>query len=132
MFSVKDFHHGFLIDSHHRTIGHCGCRAHAKKLPSKAPFSEEITLVQNADCRFLSRLRHNRELYLSFQYVENSIGRVALSEDRLFFRERRDLPTTVNCREKCLGIKFLENLGCYGCYGRPLFESSECAEVNFV
>ena len=63
---MKHFHHGLLIDSHHRAIGHRGCGAQAKRLPCKATFSEEITLVQNACCGFLPALRHNCESYLSF------------------------------------------------------------------
>src|ERR1700730_4373129 len=29
VFPVKHFHHGLLIDSHQRAIGHCDCRPHA-------------------------------------------------------------------------------------------------------
>ena len=27
VFPVKHFHHGLLLDSHHRAMGHCGCGA---------------------------------------------------------------------------------------------------------
>ena len=36
VFPVKHFHHGLLVVSHHGAIGHCGCGAHAEKLPRKA------------------------------------------------------------------------------------------------
>src|ERR1700730_5037512 len=70
MFPVKHFHHGLLIDSHHRAIGHCGCGAQAERLPYKATIFEKITLVQNAYCGFLPPPRHNGELHLSFLYVK--------------------------------------------------------------
>ena len=85
MFPVKHFHHVRLIDSHHCAIGHCGCGAQAERLPCKATLSQEIALVQNAYGGFLPGLRHNGEFYLSFLYIKNSIGRVALSKDRLLF-----------------------------------------------
>ena len=93
MFPVKHFHHGLLFDSHHGAIGHCGCGAQAERLPCKATFSEEIALVQNAYCGFLPGLRHDGESYLSFLYIKNSIGRVALSKDRLLFGKSFDLST---------------------------------------
>jgi hypothetical protein len=111
VFPVQHFHHGLLSDSHHGAIGHCGCGAQAERLPGKAPFSEEIALVQNADCGFLPALRHNGEFYLSFLYVKNSIGGVALSKDRLLFGKSYDLPTAVDGRKEYLGIKFPEFLG---------------------
>jgi hypothetical protein len=49
--------------------------------------------------------------YLSFLYIKNSIGRVALSKNRLLFVKSYDLPTTVNGRKECLGIEFAEFLG---------------------
>jgi hypothetical protein len=114
-------------------IGHCGCGAQAKTLPCKATFSEEITLVQNADCGFLPDLRHNCELYLSFLYIENGIGRVTLNKDRLFFEKRCDLPTAIHGREKCLGIEFDEFLGRYHeFHDRPPFKSSEHAEGSIL
>jgi hypothetical protein len=78
VFPVKHFHHGLLIDSHHGAITHCGRGALAERLPCKANFSEEVGLVENACCGFLSPLRHNCESYLSFPYIKNGIGRVAL------------------------------------------------------
>ena len=90
---------------------HCGCGAQAEWLPCKAAFSEEIALVQNADCGFLPDLRHNREFYLSFLYIKNSIGRIALGKDRLLFGETFDLSTAVDGREEYLGIKLAESLG---------------------
>jgi len=100
-----------LIDSHHRAIGHCGCGAQAARLPSKATFSEEIALVQNADCGFLPALRHNGELHFSCLYIKNSIGRVALNKDRLLFGKGYDFPTAVEGRKECLGIEFDAFLG---------------------
>jgi hypothetical protein len=44
-------------------------------------------LVQNAYGRFLPALRHNGESYLSLLYINNSIGQVALSKDRLLLRK---------------------------------------------
>src|ERR1700730_12080770 len=113
MFPVKHFHHGLLIDSHHRAIGQCGCGAHAKWLPCKATFSEESALVQNAYCGFLPDLRDNCEYYLSFLYVKNSIGRVALSKDRLPFSKCFDLSAVVDGRKECLGIELAKFLGRY-------------------
>jgi hypothetical protein len=83
----------------HRAIGQCGCGAHAERLPDKATFSEESALVQDAYGVFLSVLRHNREFYLSFLYIENSIGRAALSKDRLFFGKSCDLSAAVDGRK---------------------------------
>ena len=40
--------------------------AKAKRLRGKAAFSEEIALIQNADCGFLADLRYDSEPYLSF------------------------------------------------------------------
>src|SRR5438094_7535329 len=111
VFPVKHFHHGLLIDSHHRAIGHCGCGAQAESLPSKATFSEEIALVQNAYGGFLPNRRHNGEFYLSFLYIKNSIGRVALNKDRLLFGKSCDLTTAVDGRKECLGIEFTKFLG---------------------
>jgi hypothetical protein len=45
-------------------------------------------------------------------YIKNSIGRVALSKDRLLFGKGFDLPTTVDGRKECLGVKLDEFLGC--------------------
>ena len=87
MFSVKHGHHGLLVDSHHRAIGHCGCGAQAEWLSCKATFSEEIALVQHADRGFLPALRHNGEFYLPFLCVKHGVGRIALSKDRLLFGE---------------------------------------------
>jgi hypothetical protein len=98
MFPVKDFYHGLLVDFHHGAIGHCGCGAQAEKLSCKATFSEEIVLVQNAYGGFLSDLRHNGEFYLSFLYIKNSTGRVALRKDRLLFGKGYDLSTAVDGR----------------------------------
>src|SRR5208282_234877 len=132
VFPVKHFHHGLLIDSHHRAIGHCGCGAEPEWLPGKAAFPEEIALVQNAYCGFLPDLRYNGEFHLSFLYIKNSIGRVALNKDRLLFGKSRDLPTAVNGRKECLGIELDEFLGRYhGCHDWPPLKSSECAEGKF-
>src|SRR5690242_7670005 len=93
---------------------------HRERLPCKATFSEEIALVQNAYCGFLPALRHNGEFYLSFLYVKNSIGRVALNKDRLLFGKRCDLPTAVDGRKECLGIEFAAFLGRYDrCHEAP-------------
>jgi hypothetical protein len=69
VFPVKHFDHGFLVDFHHGAIGHRGRGAQAKNVPGKAPLSEEIALVQNADCGFLPSLRHHGEFYLSFVLI---------------------------------------------------------------
>src|SRR5581483_5215190 len=99
--------------SHHGAISNCGCGAHAARLPCKATFPEEIALVQNAYGGFLPALRHNGEFYLSFLYIKNSIGRVALNKDRLLFGKSCDLPAAIHRREKCLGTKFAQLLGCH-------------------
>ena len=114
MLTVKHFHHVHLIDSHHRAIGHRGCGAHAERLPCKATFSEEITLVQNAYGGFLPGLRHNGKFYLSFLYIKNIIGRVPLSKDCLLFGKSCDLPTAVDGRKKCLGVEFAAFLAAAG------------------
>src|ERR1700730_4671625 len=121
VFPVKHFHHGLLIDSHHRATGHRSCGAQAERLPGKASFSEEIALLQNADGGFLSDQRHNGESYLSFLYIKNSIGQVALNKDRLLLGKSFDLPTTVDSRKECLGIEFAASLGRYHeCHVGPL------------
>src|ERR1700693_5127406 len=101
---MKHFHHGLLVNFHYGAIGQCGCGAHAEWLPCEATFSEEITLVQNAYCGFLSVLRHNREFYLSVLDIKNSIRCVALRKDRLFFGKSYDLSTAVDGRKVCLGV----------------------------
>jgi hypothetical protein len=105
-FPVKDFHHGFLFNPHHRAIGQCGRGAHAEKLPCEATFSEEIAAVQNAYRGYLPDLRHNGESYSSFLNIKDRIGRVALSKDRLFSAKSCGLPTGVDGRKECLGIEF--------------------------
>src|ERR1035441_5304209 len=130
---VKHFHHVRLIDSHHGAIGHCGCGAHAERLPCEATFSEEIALVQNACGGFFPALRHNGEFYFSFLYIKNSIGRVALNKDRLLLGKSFDLSTAVDGRKKRLGVEFAEFLGCHhGCHDPPPLKRSECAEGNFL
>src|SRR5271169_3590696 len=114
---MKHFNHRLLVDFHHGAIAHGGCGAKAERLPCKATFSEEIALVQNAYCGFLPDLRHNGESYLPFLYIKNSIGRVALSKDRLPFGKSFDLSTAVDGRKECLGIEFDEFLGrCHECH----------------
>src|SRR5580692_3324797 len=101
-------------------------------LPCKATFSEEIALVQNAYCGFLPELRHNGEFYLSFLYIKNSIGRVALSKDCLLFGKNFDLSTAVDGRKECLSIKFDDVLGHrHEWHDSPPLKNSECAEGNF-
>jgi hypothetical protein len=111
VFPVEHFVHGLLVDFHHGAIGHCGCGAQAERLPCKATFSKESALAQNADCGFLPELRHNGEFYLSFLYIKNSIGRVALSKDRLLFGKIFDLSPAVDGREECLSVELDEFLG---------------------
>jgi hypothetical protein len=133
VFPVKHFHHGLLIDSHHRASGHCRRGTQPQRLPCKATFPEEIALVQNADCGFLPDLRHNGESYFSFLYIKNSIGRVALSKDRLLLEKSLDPPTAVDGRQECLGIELAEFLGRYDeCDDWPPLQSSECGEGNFL
>jgi hypothetical protein len=90
MFLVEYFHHGLLIDAHHRAIGHCGCGAPADGLPRKATFSKEIALIQNPYCGFLPARRHDGEFHPFFLNIENGIRRVALSKDRLLFGVKPD------------------------------------------
>jgi hypothetical protein len=87
------------------------CGEQAESLPCKATFSEEIALVQNAYRGFLPALRHNGESDLSFLYIKNSIGRIALNEDRLLLAKSCDLPAAIDGRKKCLGIEFGAFLG---------------------
>src|SRR5882724_6869674 len=105
---MKHVHHRVLIDSHHRTVSQCVCAAQAKSLPSKATFSKEIALVQNAYGGFLPSLRYNGEFYLSFLYIKNSVGRVALNKDWLLFGKSCDRPTAVDGRKEGVGIEFAE------------------------
>ena len=95
---MKHFHHGLFVDPHDGAISHRGCGTQTKKLPCKATFSEEISLVQNADCGFLPGLRHNGQPHLALLYIKNSIGRIALNEDGPFLRECGDLPAAVDGR----------------------------------
>jgi hypothetical protein len=102
-------------------------------LPCKATLSEEIALVKNGYCGFLPDLRHNGEFYLSYLnlYIKNSIGRVALSKDRLLFGKNFDLSTAVDGRKECFSIKFDEVLGrCHEWHDWPPLKNSECAEGN--
>jgi hypothetical protein len=92
---VKHVHHRLLVDFHHGAIGHGGCGAQPEALPCKATFPEEVALVKNPYGGFLPDLRHNREFYLSFFYIKNSIGRVALSKDRLLLGKSFDPSTAV-------------------------------------
>src|ERR1700719_3932225 len=71
-FPVNHFHHGFLIDVHHRAIGHCCCRAHAEGLPRKATFSKEIALSQNPYCGFFPAPGYHSEFYPPLLNVKNS------------------------------------------------------------
>ena len=62
-------------------------------------------------------LRHTREFHLPFLDIENGIGRIALSKDRLLSGKGFDLSTAVNGREECLGIEFPALLDCrQGCH----------------
>src|SRR2546425_9334006 len=45
--------------------------------------------------------------------IKNSIGRIALNEDRLLLRECCDPPATVDGGKECLGIEFATFLWCY-------------------
>jgi hypothetical protein len=65
--------------------------------------------------------------------LTNSIGRIALNEDRLLFGKGCDLSTAVHGRKESLRIKPDEFLGRYhGCHDWPPLKSSECAEDNFL
>ena len=65
-------------------------------------------------------------------YIENSIGRVALSKNRLFFGKSLDLPAAaVDGRKECLEIELAEFLGrCHEWHDWPPLKNSECAEGN--
>src|SRR6202790_389623 len=132
MFPVEHFCHGLLVDFHHGAIGHCDCGAQAERLPCKATFSEEIALVQNANCGFLPDLRHNGEFYLSFLYIKNSIGGVALSKDRLLLGKSFDLSTAVDRRKECLSVEFDESLGrCHECHNlAPLSSAAKAQKAS--
>jgi hypothetical protein len=69
-------------------------------LPREATFSKEVSLVQDPDCCFLPALGQNGQFYFSFLYVKDSIGRVALRKDRLFFGKSYDLSPAVDCRKE--------------------------------
>jgi hypothetical protein len=100
-----------LVDFHRGAIGHCGCGTKANRLPGKAALSEEIALVQNTYCGFLPGLRHNRESHLSFLYVENGIGRVALGKNCPPLWNSFDLSTAVDGPKECLGVELDGLLG---------------------
>ena len=125
--------HGLLVDFHHGAIGHCGCGAQTERLPCKATFAEKITLVQNAYCGFLPDLRYNAEFYLSFLYVKDSIGRVALSKDRLLLGKAAIFlpPLMVERNVLVSNLMSFLDAATSGMID-PLLNSSECAERNFV
>jgi hypothetical protein len=80
-------------------------------LPGKTAFAEEITLVQNADGGFLPGLRYNAEFDFSFRYVKDSIGRVALSKNRLLFGKASIFPPPSMIERNFLGsnlVSFLD------------------------
>src|SRR5450631_284584 len=133
VFSVKHFDHGLFRDFHDGAISRCGCGTQAEGLPCKATISEEIALVENADCGFLPCLRHNSEFYRSFLNIKNGFARVALNKDRLLFGISLNLSPTVDDRQKFLGIEFSKLLGRYHeCHSSPPLKSSKCAEDNFL
>jgi hypothetical protein len=109
-FPVNHFHHGLLIDAHHGGIGHCGRGAHAEGLSHEATLPEEITLIQKADCGLLPGLRHGGEFYLSFLYIKNRIGRIALSKDRLLSVKSCDLLPRSIVERNVLGSNLLRFL----------------------
>ena len=109
-FSILITEQSVIAVAEHRRRG-CPVRQPSpKKSPSfRMPMVASFPLV-----------RHNGESYLSFLYIKNSIGRVALRKDRLFFAKSCDLPTAVDGRKECLGIEFAEFLGrYYGCHDWP-------------
>jgi hypothetical protein len=46
--------------------------------------------------------------HLSFLYIKNSVGRVALSKDRLLFGKGFNLSAAADGRKECLGIKLVD------------------------
>ena len=85
--SIRITDHSVIAVAEHRRRG-CPVR---QPSPKKSP-SFRMAIVA------LPALRHNGEFYLSFLYVKNSIGRVALNKDRLLFGKSCDLPTAVGRR----------------------------------
>jgi hypothetical protein len=123
-FAVNHVHHGFLLDSHYRAIGHRACGTHPEGLSGKATLSEKVALVLNSYCGFLPARRQYGELYLPSLDIEDGIGRIALSKDFLLFRESRNCSTVVNGREEGLRIEFPAFLDRrHGCHGSLPFNA---------
>ena len=77
-----------------------------------------IILTSNLGASEMTNLVEGLSLIhiFSFLYIKNSIGRIALSKDRLFLEKSCDLPTAVDGRKECPGIELAEFLG--RCHGR--------------
>ena len=87
-----------------------------------------------SECRWWlpSRFRDDGESYLTFLNIKDSIGRIALNENRLLIGNVCDLAPTVDGRKECLGIEFATFLGRYfGSHVSPA-QSSERTERNFL
>jgi hypothetical protein len=73
--------------------------------PVRQPSPKKSLSFRNADCGFLPISETTVRFTFPSFYIKNSIGRVALSKDRLLFGKGFDLPTTVDGRKECLGIE---------------------------
>src|ERR1700684_3748076 len=105
MFPVDYFHHGFLLDAHHRTIGHCACGTHPEGLSCKASLSEEIARVENRYRCFLSTLRYNAESHLSFPDIEHGVRDIPLGKNSLLLGESCDCSTSVYSGKEGLEVE---------------------------
>ena len=69
-----------LLNPVQRAIGHGGSRGDAQRLTSQASLTEELTVAQNGNDRFLAFMGWYRELYLASSQVKDGIRRFSLPE----------------------------------------------------
>src|ERR1700731_1461701 len=84
---------------------HSSGRGHAHLLSSQSAFSKEIPVTQNAQRGFFSSLRHNAQPHFSLLHEKQSIGGIALNENRVIRSERHQVPAFPDRREKGPRIK---------------------------
>src|SRR5580658_1516299 len=89
-------HHRLLLDMEEYTVCHDSRRRHAYNLASETTFSKEIAFAQNAKRCFFAAFRNNAEAYLPGLNEEQSVSRIALSEDRILLRKGHHVPALPN------------------------------------
>jgi hypothetical protein len=78
---VQRARHQRLLNPGQRAVGHRGSRGDAQQLTCQASLTEELTVAQNGDDRFLALLGCHRELHLASSQVKHGICRFSLPED---------------------------------------------------